>query len=93
MQSGETVVLGGLMLENTTEGRSGIPVLQDIPLLGKVFSRTTQDTFRTELLVTVKPQVITNDRDMRKVTEELRRQISRASEYERSVRSKREAAN
>ena len=93
VQSGETVVLGGLMLENSTEGRSGIPLLQDLPLLGKAFSRTTQDTFRTELLVTVKPLVITNDREMRKATEELRRQISRASEYERSVRLKREAAN
>ena len=92
VQSGQTVVLGGLMLENTTEGRSGIPLLQDIPLLGKAFSRTTVDTFRTELLITVKPQVITNDREMRKVTEELRRQISKASEYEAATRARRAAA-
>jgi len=89
VQSGETVVLGGLILENTTEGRSGIPLLQDLPLLGKAFSRTTQDTFRTELLVTVKPLVITNDREMRKVTEELRSLISNASEYEQAVKATR----
>ena len=89
VQSGQTVVLGGLMLENSTEGRSGVPLLQDIPLLGKAFSRTTLDTFRTELLITVKPLVITNDREMRKVTEELRRQISRASEYEQAIRAER----
>ena len=93
VQSGQTVVLGGLMLENTTEGRSGIPVLQDIPLLGKVFSRTTVDTFRTELLITVKPLVITNDREMRKVTEELRRQIRQASELERAIRAERAATD
>ncbi len=93
VQSGQTVVLGGLMLENSTEGRSGIPFLQDIPLLGKAFSRTTQDTFRTELLITVKPLVITNDREMRKVTEELRRQISKASEYERAIRAERAGEN
>ena len=93
VQSGQTVVLGGLMLENSTEGRSGIPLLQDIPLLGKAFSRTTMDTFRTELLITVKPLVITNDREMRKVTEELRRQVNKVSEYEQAIKAERAGTN
>ena len=91
VQSGQTVVLGGLILENTTEGRSGIPILQDIPLLGNLFSKSTEDVFRTELLITVKPQVITNSREMRRATEELRRQMSRASEYEQLVKESRSA--
>jgi general secretion pathway protein D len=92
VQSGQTVVLGGLILENSTEGRTGVPILKDIPLFGALFSTTTEDVFRTELLVTVKPQVITNDREMRKVTDELRRQISKASEYEEAIKAKRAAA-
>ena len=84
VQSGQTVVLGGLILENTTEGRTGVPILMDIPLLGKMFSSTSEDVFRTELLITVKPLVITNDREMMKVTEELRMQIRKASELEKS---------
>jgi len=91
VQSGQTVVLGGLILENTTEGRTGVPILMDIPLLGKLFSKTSEDVFRTELLITVKPQVITNNREMRKVTEELRGQLSRVSEYERMVKESRSA--
>jgi hypothetical protein len=43
------------------------------------------------LLITVKPQVITNNREMRKVTEELRRRLSRVSEYERMVKASRSA--
>jgi len=89
VQSGQTVVLGGLILENTTEGKTGIPGLMHIPWLGKLFSKTTEDVFRTELLITVKPQVITNDREMRKVTEELRGRLSRVSEYERMVKESR----
>ena len=89
VQSGQTVVLGGLILENTTEGRTGIPILMDIPLLGKLFSKTSEDVFRTELLITVKPLVITNNREMRKVTEELRGRLSRVSEYERMVKESR----
>jgi general secretion pathway protein D len=91
VQSGQTVVLGGLILENTTEGRTGIPGLMNIPGLGKLFSKTTEDVFRTELIITVKPQVITNDREMRKVTEELRGRLSRVSEYERMVKESRSA--
>jgi len=90
VQSGQTVVLGGLILENTTEGRSGIPILMDIPLLGKAFSRNTQDVFRTELLITVKPLVINNDREMQKATEELRRQIRKASELEETIKGRTE---
>jgi type II secretory pathway component GspD/PulD (secretin) len=62
-----------------------------IPWLGKLFSKTTEDVFRTELLITVKPQVITNNREMRKVTEELRGRLSRVSEYERMVKESRSA--
>ena len=92
VMSGQTVVLGGLILENSTEGRTGVPILKDIPLFGALFSQTTEDVFRTELLITVKPQVITNDREMRKVTDELRRQISKASEYEEAIKAKRATA-
>jgi general secretion pathway protein D len=92
VMSGQTVVLGGLILENTTEGTTGVPILKDIPLFGALFSTNTEDVFRTELLITVKPQVITNDREMRKVTDELRRQISKASEYEEAIKAKRAAA-
>jgi len=89
VQSGQTVVLGGLILETTSEGRTGIPVLQNIPLLGNLFRNTTEDVFRTELLITVKPLVIRNSSEMREVTEDLRSQISRASEYERLVKESR----
>jgi general secretion pathway protein D len=87
--SGQTVVLGGLILESTTEGKSGVPVLMDIPLLGGLFSTNTQDVFRTELIITVKPLVVTNDREMRRVTEELRQQLSNANDYERQVKESR----
>jgi general secretion pathway protein D len=89
VQSGQTVVLGGLILENTTEAKTGVPILKDIPYLGNVFSSTTQDVFRTELLITVKPQVITNSSEMRRATEDLRHQMRRASEYEELVKESR----
>ena len=85
VQSGQAVVLGGLILETTSEGKSGIPLLKNIPFLGKLFSTKTEDVFRTELIVTVSPTVIENQREMRKVTEELRSRMTKATEYARSV--------
>jgi general secretion pathway protein D len=88
VQSGQTVVLGGLILETTSNGKSGIPVLMDIPLLGRAFSTKTEDVFRTELIVTVEPRVVENGRMMRQVTEELRMLMQKASDYEQMVKQK-----
>jgi general secretion pathway protein D len=85
VQSGQAVVLGGLILETTSEGESGIPLLKNIPVLGKLFSTTSEDVFRTELIVTVSPTLIENQREMRKVTEELRTRMTKATEYAKSV--------
>ena len=85
VQSGQTVVLGGLILETMSEGTSGIPLLKNIPWFGKLFSTTSEDVFRTELIVTVRPIVIENQREMRKVTAEMRTRMSKAAEYAKSV--------
>jgi general secretion pathway protein D len=87
VQSGQTVVLGGLILETTTNSKSGIPVLMNIPGLGALFSTNTTDTFRTELIVTVSPRVIEDPREMQKVTEELRTRMAKANEYETKVKT------
>jgi general secretion pathway protein D len=87
VQSGQTVVLGGLILETTTHGKSGVPGLMNIPGLGALFSQNTQDTFRTELIITVSPRVIEDPREMQKITEELRDRMAKANEYETKVKT------
>jgi len=88
VQNGQTVVLGGLILENTSDSKSGIPLLMHIPLLGNLFSSTSKDVFRTELIVTMTPRVIENQREMRQITEELRRRMTKATEYENATKAK-----
>ena len=87
VQSGQTVVLGGLILETTTNGKSGIPGLMNIPGLGALFSTNTQDTFRTELIITVSPRVIEDPREMQRITEELRSRMAKANDYETKVKT------
>jgi general secretion pathway protein D len=67
-QDGQTIVIGGLIKEKTTKGRSGLPLLSKIPVLGYLFGSTTDVTDRTELIILLTPHVIRNDIDARDVT-------------------------
>jgi general secretion pathway protein D len=75
VQSGQTVVLGGLIQEQETRARDRIPVLGEIPVIGNLFGATLNDTQRTELIVFITPRVIRNPEDARDVSNELRSRL------------------
>jgi type II secretory pathway component GspD/PulD (secretin) len=52
-----TIILGGLITEDTRRNSDGIPVLDRIPLIGGLFRNTRKDKSRTELLVLMRPEV------------------------------------
>jgi general secretion pathway protein D len=54
----ETVILGGFVSSTKTRGHAGVPFLMDIPLLGKLFTKTTDNKDRSELLVMMRPTVL-----------------------------------
>jgi general secretion pathway protein D len=71
-QDGNTIALGGLIRDRRTDGKSGIPLLMDIPLVGNLFSTTSNAKVRTELLVLLTPHVVRSPEDARAVTDELK---------------------
>ncbi len=75
IQSGETVVLGGLILDNKTDESRGIPGLRDIPLIGWLFGASKKVNERTELLVLITPKVIRNQKDASVITDEFKRRM------------------
>jgi len=72
VRSGEALVLGGLIRDNSTKGSSGIPLLSSIPVIGALFGTQTQNGNRTELLVVITPRVIRTPYDAREVGVEMR---------------------
>lgn len=76
VQSGETLVLGGLIREENTNGKSGIPYLHRLPLIGPLFGGTNVDKKRTELVVLITPRVVRTMQDTRVVTDEFRRKLT-----------------
>jgi general secretion pathway protein D len=75
VQDGQTVALGGLIQDSDTRGRQGIPGLEDIPILGLLFSDSTDQRVRTELLVLISPKIIRNGQDALDMTEDLRNRM------------------
>ncbi|MGO4126613.1 type II secretion system secretin GspD [Inquilinus sp. YAF38] len=70
--SGQTVILGGLISDRQSNGRSGVPVLRDIPLVGNLFSGVSDNDQRTELVILITPKVIRNAADAKAIAEEFR---------------------
>jgi len=54
---GQTIVIGGLMEDRITKNIRQVPLLGDIPVLGNLFKRTTQEKTKTELLIFLTPHV------------------------------------
>ena len=75
VQSGQTVVLGGLIQDSEERGRDRVPILGEIPVLGNLFGTTSNVNIRTELIVFITPRVIRNPEDARDVSEELRARL------------------
>jgi len=75
INSGETIVLGGLIQDSKTNNESGIPGLYKIPLIGKLFGQTTNELRRTELLVMITPRVVRDKNEARDITDEFRRKL------------------
>ena len=59
-KSGQVVVIGGLMANTQTEGTAGTPVLSRIPFFGTLFRRTTQTSQKTELVILLKPVLVSS---------------------------------
>ena len=73
--SGQTVLLAGLIQEQNQSDRGGIPLLDQIPKVGDLFSHQSITTARTELIIFIRPQVIRDSVDAHFVAEEFRTKL------------------
>ncbi|MFN8947675.1 MAG: type II secretion system secretin GspD [Alphaproteobacteria bacterium] len=73
VQDGDSIALGGMIRQSDTRSNSGVPVLRDIPVVGNLFSSTSNQGARTELLIFLRPRIIPNAAAAREMTDELKR--------------------
>lgn len=70
VESGRTVILGGLISESNSRGETKVPILGDIPLIGKAFKSENDSTEKTELVMIVTPKVIRSSDEWDKLISE-----------------------
>ena len=69
IQDGQTIVIGGLMEDRTTENVRKVPLLGSIPLLGALFRHTVTTSAKTELLIFLTPHVAREAGDLERISE------------------------
>lgn len=75
VQSGQTVLLGGLIKQDNSDTASTVPYLGRIPGLRWLFGTTSKSKKRTELIVLITPRVVTSNSQARQVTDDYRQQL------------------
>lgn len=75
VQSGETIVIGGIIDDTVDRTRSGIPFLMDIPAIGRAFRVESDTVRRTELIVLLTPHVVRDRQESRSATEAFRSRL------------------
>jgi len=58
---GQTIVLGGVFQESKNESESKVPLLGDIPILGRLFRNSTEITEKRELLIFITPRILSDN--------------------------------
>ncbi|MEE7546388.1 type II secretion system secretin GspD, partial [Xanthomonas sp. Kuri4-1] len=70
VQSGDTIMLAGLIDDSTTDGSNGVPFLSKLPVVGALFGQKTQNTRRNEVIVLLTPSIVRNPQEARNLTDE-----------------------
>ena len=68
VRDGQTIVIGGLIREDTSKSLSGIPYLSKIPILGYLFGSRERDVSRTEIIMLLTPHVLKSQKDAKEIT-------------------------
>lgn len=76
VKNGQTIVIGGLIREDDSKAREGIPWLSKIPILGYLFGNTSKENNRTELVILLTPYIVKDQQDVAAVTTKYADQIT-----------------
>lgn len=82
VRDGETIVVGGIMQDNTSTGEAGIPWIKDIPVLGWLFKNATWRKEFAELMVFITPRISSAGSENMPTAEQLWRENMKMTEGE-----------
>jgi len=75
MQSGNSILLGGIISHKESDGEGGVPYLQSLPLIGNIFKSESKSHVKTELIILIKPKILKNSQELHKETEKYKKML------------------
>ncbi|MDG9926771.1 MULTISPECIES: type II secretion system secretin GspD [unclassified Pseudomonas] len=75
IQSGDTIILGGLIQDSQNDSDGGVPYLHKLPIIGPLFGTKGENGLRTELLVTISPRAVTQYKDFERIGQEFQQKM------------------
>ncbi len=60
LRDGESVIIGGLIQDQERKSRVKVPILGDIPIIGKLFAHEDDSTIKTDILMSITPNIVRN---------------------------------
>jgi type II secretory pathway component GspD/PulD (secretin) len=69
-EDGQSVFIGGLIKKTSSKDKTSVPILGDIPGIGRLFSTTTETVNNTETVVIITPKIVQNPNEANEFTEE-----------------------
>ena len=82
LKDGGSLLMGGLISGNQSAGMTGVPLLSDVPLLGRLFRADSLQEDRTELLVMVTPYVVADHEEGWELTRQVQEQLGLHRDHE-----------
>jgi len=81
VRDGSTIIIGGLIQKIERDNQQGIPLLKDIPLIGRtLFSSTDKQVERTELALIIVPQIVNPEADNRPLVLQFKKRLKLVSQ-------------
>jgi len=75
MNSGSTIIIGGLIRDDKVTTYKTIPLLGDIPVVGNLFKFQRDQLQKTNLLIFIRPYILNNQEDLEQITREKKEQM------------------
>ena len=72
VEGGQTVFIGGLIRRSLDQNKEGVPILGDLPLVGRVFSNKFDSSLNTETVVMITPHIVENHNNVINAAEKAR---------------------
>jgi general secretion pathway protein D len=85
VRDGETIILAGFIQDRANRSREQLPIFGDVPVLGNLFKTKDDKIDRTELIISITPNVIRDDSQIAAVTSEFRDSINLSTRPQRKT--------